>query len=202
MRRNRRGFLLLNGFGHSSTASPHPSPPVSPCLTQHDRSSERIVGHLTQLISEIHRLIDGCDHGVTREFDLPLELSALQAAYARMGNLRITLALHPAAIEVLTQEEGREILQIVREALRNRVRDSHVTHATVSIRKRGARISVRIRDNGDGFVPVDSRMQNDSLAQISPRVRKIRGIMRTHVTQGRGAQLLVEFSLEPILISV
>jgi hypothetical protein len=54
----------------------------------------------------------------------------------------MTLALHPAAIELLTQQEAREIRHIVREALGTRVRDTRVSHATVSIRKRGTRVCV------------------------------------------------------------
>lgn len=182
------------------------SPPlhqtVSLCQTQHERSSERIVGHLTQLISEIHRMIDGLHQGVIQEFDLTAELSALQAAFERIGNLRMTLALHPAAIELLTQQEAREILHIVREALGTRVRDARVTHAMVSIRKRGTRIRVRICDDGAGLVRVDGRIPGDSMALIKSRVRKLRGTMRLLVKEGRGARLLVEFSLEPILVSV
>ncbi len=161
-----------------------------------------IVGHLTQLISEIHRMIDGLHQSVTPEFDLAAELRALQTAYEQIGNLRITLVLHPAAIEVLTQQEAREILQIVREALDTRVRDAGVIHATVSIRKRGARIRVRICDDGAGLARVDGRIPGDSIALITSRVRKLRGTLRIQAERGRGAQLLVEFSLEPILVSV
>ena len=52
MRRNRRAFQLLNGFGHPSMASPPILPTASQCRTQDNRSSEMFVGHLTLLISE------------------------------------------------------------------------------------------------------------------------------------------------------
>lgn len=160
-----------------------------------------IVGHLAQLISEIHRMIDGLHQSVTPEFDLPLELSALQAAYEQIGNLRMTLALHPAAVEVLTQQEAREMLHIVRDTLGSCVR-SRATHATVSIRKRGARICLRICHNGGGFTLGDGRMQSEGVALIETRARRIGGTVRTRVDEGQGTQLLVEFSLEPVLVSV
>ena len=100
-------------------------------------------------------------------------------------------------------QEARELLHIVREVLGTRVRDARVAHATVSIRKRGTRIRVRICDDGAGLVRVDGRIPGDSMALITSRVRKLRGTMRLRVNkEGRGAQLLVEFSLEPILVSV
>lgn len=202
MRRNRRGFELLNGCGRSSMVSSPRHPIASLSQPQDDRSSERIVGRLTQLMSEIQRMIDGLNRGVTQDFDLAAELSTLQSAYERVGNLRMTLVLHPAAIEVLTQQEAKEILHIVRETLGTRVREAQVTHATVSIRKRGVRICVRICDDGIRCVPVDGRIQSDRVAVIESRARKLGGIVRTHVEEGRGAQLLVEFSLEPILVPV
>ena len=202
MRRNRRRFQLLNGSGHASIISSPLHPTASLREPQYDRSSERIVGRLTQLISEIHRMIDGLNQGVTQDFDLTAELNALRAAYDRVGNLRMTLALHPAAIEVLTQQEAKEILHIVRETLGTRVREHQVIHAAVSIRKRGARICLCIRDDGAGFVPVDGRTQSDSVTLIESRARKLGGIVRTRVEEGGGAQFLVEFSLEPILVSV
>lgn len=182
--------------------SPSRHEPAGLSHAQHNRSFQKIVEHLTQLISEVHRLVNGCDQCGAQEFDLTAELGALQAAYERIGNLRMTLALHPAAIEVLTQQEAREILHIVREALGTRVHEGQVTRATVSIRKRGARISIRIWDDGAGPIPVDSRIPGDRAVLIKSRVRKLRGTMRLQVKEGRGTQLLVEFSLEPILVSV
>ena len=181
------------------------SPPIHPtaslCQTQHNRSSEVIVGHLTQLISEIHRMMDGFHQGATQEVDLTAELGTLQAAYEQIGNLRMTLALHPAAVEVLTQQEAREILQIVRETLGSCVR-SQATQATVSIRKRGARICLRICHDGAGFKLGDGRVQSDSVALIETRARRLGGTVRTRVDEGRRTQLVVEFSLEPVLVSV
>ena len=200
VRGNRRGFQLLNGFGRTSRISLHPA--ANQFRTHHDRPSERIVRLLFQLVSEIYRMIDDPDQDVTPEFDLSKELSALQAAYERNGNLRISLALHEAAIEVLTQQEAREILHIVREALDARVSDARDTHATVSIQKRGGRIRLRIFGNGAGFAIAVGRIQSDRMALIQSRVRKIRGTMRMQVEKGRGTQLLIEFWLEPILVSV
>jgi signal transduction histidine kinase len=181
--------------------SPSLHPTAGLCRTQYDRSSDGIVRHLTQLIAEIHRMMDAPHQRVAQEFDLTAELSALQAAYEQIGNLRMTLALHPAAIEVLTQQEAREILQIVRETLGSCIR-SQATQATVSIRKRGARICLRICDDGAGSLPVDGRMQGDRVALIKSRVSKIGGTVRTRVDEGQGTQLLVEFSLEPVLVSI
>ncbi len=99
----------------------------------------------------ICQMIQGLDVGVVREFDLMTELQALKSTYAQIGSMQISLDLHPAAIEVLTKEEEREILSIAREALSNSVRHARATQAAISIRKRGDRIRLRISDDGRGF---------------------------------------------------
>jgi len=94
--------------------------------TWHDRSSEGIVGHLTELMAEIQRMIDSLNQGVTQDFNLTAEFSTFQAACKQVRNPHMTLALHPTAIEVLTQREAKEILHIVWEVLGARVCEAQV----------------------------------------------------------------------------
>ncbi len=202
MRKGRQGLQLIHGFRPSLVDPPPPSPTAGPYETQHDQPCERVVGYLHQVADEVLRLSQGMDRGVERDFDLTVALRALQAAYEQIGSLEVTLALQPAAIEVLTQVEARELLQIVRETLSYALRKTLATRATVSIRKRGARIWLCICDDGHGFKRVDGQMRHEGLALIEARARKIGGTVNVRAAAGKGAQLLVEFLLEPILVSV
>jgi len=167
-----------------------------------DRSHKGIVEQIDRLIHEIRQMIRELNEGVVQEFDLAVELRALKATYNQIGRMRITLDLQPAAIEVLTKEEEREILNIVREALSNCVRHAHATHAAISIRKLGAKIRVDISDDGTGLALGDGRPLGYGLANIKSRAKKIGGTLRVRSEEARGTQLLVEFSLEPMLAPV
>ncbi len=202
MRKDRQGLRLIQGLRHASIEPPPLSQTAGLCEAQLHQPCERVVGYLHQVFGEMLRLSQSRGRGVERDFDLTAALRAVQAAYERIGSMHVTLALQPAAIDVLTQMEAREILQIVREALGYALRKTLATRATVSIRKRGARICLRIWDDGDGFKLIDGQKRNEGLALIEARVRKIGGTVRAQVGVGKGAQLLVEFSLEPILVPV
>jgi signal transduction histidine kinase len=126
----------------------------------------------------------------------------LKSVYDQIGHVRISLDLHKAAIEVLTKEEEREILNIAREALSNCVRHAKATHTAISIRKRGDRIRLQISDDGRGFATTDDRPQGYGLANMTARAKKIGGTLRIQSEEGRGTDIIAEFLLEPILTPV
>ena len=162
----------------------------------------RTIEQIDRLIHDIRQMIRGLSEGVLQEFDLTSELQALKRAYDQVGHMRITLDLHPAAIEVLTMEEEQEILNIVREALSNCVRHAKATRAAISIRKRGQRIRIQIRDDGKGFAMGDGRPTGYGLANMATRAKKIGGTLRIQSEEGHGTEIVAEFSLEPMLTPV
>lgn len=162
-------------------------------------SENPAVDQLNDLIQNIRRMIHGLEYGTLEEFDLSAELQVLVSTYARVAQLEIALTLQTQALEVLTGEEEREILNIVREALSNCVRHAQASRATVSLQARGARIRLAIEDNGSGFDATHQRPSGYGLANMTARAKKLGGqlTIRSHV--GRGTKILVEFSLEPLL---
>jgi signal transduction histidine kinase len=167
-----------------------------------EQAHAHTIEQINRLIHDIRQMIHGLDEGVVQEFDLVTELQTLKSAYNQIGRMRISLDLHPAAIEVLTKEEEREILCIAREALSNCVRHARATHAAISIRKRGERIRVQISDDGQGFAMVNGRPQGYGLANMTARAKKIGGTLRIQSEEGRGTDIIAEFLLEPILTPV
>ena len=179
----------------SQRMSPHQSP-------ESRSSHNRALGQINQLIHEVRRMIRSLEGGMAQEFDLALELSTLKTTYEEIGHLQIGLDLQPQAIEVLTKEEEREILNIVREALSNCVRHADATEATISIRMRGTRIRMSVSDDGIGFATTDGRPRGYGLANMEARAKKLGGTFRVQSKAGRGTHIVAEFSLEPILAPV
>lgn len=165
-------------------------------------SYDRIIEQLNRLIHEVRGMVQSLERGTVQEFDLASEISTLSEIYEQAGQLRIELDLQPKAIEILTNEEEQEILNIVREALSNCVRHANATRATVSIRSRGTRVRVSISDDGTGFVTADLAHRGFGLGNMAARARKIGGTLRVQSKLGRGTHIIAEFSLEPILTPV
>lgn len=165
-------------------------------------SSGRMIQQINQLIHEVRGMIRELESGTLQEFDLSAELSALCRTYEQTGEAQIKLRLQSNAVEVLTKEEEREILNIVREALSNCARHAHASHVSVSIRMREGRIRVSIHDDGIGFSTAVGQPRGYGLANMEARAKKLGGTLRVQSKTGEGAQIIAEFSLEPLLVSV
>lgn len=162
-------------------------------------SGNQAVDQLNTLIQDIRRMIHGLEYGGVEEFDLASELRVLVDTYSQVGKLQIVLELQPAALEVLTGEEEREILNIVREALSNCVRHARAGRATITLQARGSRVRLAIGDDGVGFDSNKSQFAGYGLANMAVRAKKLGGQLMIRSQIGQGTHIVAEFSLEPIL---
>ena len=169
---------------------------------EHYSSHVTIVEQVNQLIHEVRGMIRELESDTVREFDLSSELTTLRTTYAQTGRLDVKLDLQRHAIEVLTHEEEREILNIVREALSNCARHAHATQAAVSIRMKDTRVRVSIQDDGIGFAPAPGPSRGYGLTNMETRAKKLGGTLHVQSKIGKGTQITAEFSLEPLLTSI
>ncbi len=165
-------------------------------------SHATIVDQINHLIHEVRSMIRELESDTVREFDLPSELTTLRMTYAQTGRLDVKLDLQRHAIEMLTHEEEREILNIVREALSNCARHAHATQAAVSIRMKDTRVRVSIQDDGIGFAPAPGLSRGYGLTNMETRAKKLGGTLHVQSKVGKGTQITAEFSLEPLLTSI
>lgn len=176
--------------------------------TRNDQTAEakeadgRMIRQINQLIHEVRGMIRELESGSVQEFDLSSELSALCTTYEQTGRLQVKLDLQRSAIDVLTKEEEREILNIAREALSNCARHANASRAVVSIRMREARIRVSVHDDGIGFSTAVGRSRGYGLANMEARAKRLGGALRIQSKTGEGTQVIAEFSLEPLLSTV
>ncbi|HWF58848.1 MAG TPA: sensor histidine kinase [Nitrospira sp.] len=176
--------------------------------TRNDQTAEakevdgRMIRQINQLIHEVREMVRELESGTVQEFDLSSELFTLCATYEQPGRLRIKLDLQRGAIDILTNEEEREILNIVREALSNCVRHAKATRAVVSIRIRESKIRVSIHDDGAGFSTAGGRPRGYGLTNMETRAKRLGGSLRVQSKIGEGTQVIAELSLEPLLTSV
>ena len=165
-------------------------------------SHEATIRQINHLIQEIREMIHELESGTVQEFDLSSELNGLRTTYEQTGHLGVELDLQRTALEVLTNEEEREILNIVREALSNCARHAHASRATVSIRMKNTRIRVSVQDDGIGFSTAAKQPRGYGLANMEARARQLGGRLRVQSKRGEGTHITAEFSLEPLLSSI
>ncbi len=162
-------------------------------------SGDQSIEQLNQLIQDIRRMIRGLEEGRVQEFDLMSEMESMIKTYQRLGQLHIELIIQSRALDLLTQEEERELCNITREALGNCVRHAQATRATITLNHSRARIRLAIVDNGIGFSPTKNQSPGYGLPNMEARARKLGGRLHVRSQKGRGTRIIAEFALEPIL---
>jgi len=157
---------------------------------------------LNKLIQEIRRMILSVESDSVDPFKLVSELQSLSQAFERVSQLRIRVTVDPAAEEILTGEEARELATITREALSNCVRHASATRIVVALRQIGSRVRLSIRDNGSGFDVGHGDAKGIGFAHMEDRVRKIGGRLDIRSVVGRGTCITADVYLQPILTTV
>jgi len=162
---------------------------------------DQATDQLHTLIQDIRRMILSVETDCIDPFRLVSELQTLAETFERVSELRIRVEVDPAAEEILTGEEARELITISREALSNCVRHASATRIVVALRQIGSRVRLSIRDNGSGFV-VDGSANGIGFAHMEDRVRKIGGHLNIESMVGRGTCITADIYLEPIFMTL
>jgi two-component system NarL family sensor kinase len=166
------------------------------------RTCDQVADQLHKLIQDIRRMILSVESDRVDPFRLVSELQALAQTVERVSQLRIHVGVDPAAEEILTGEEARELVTITREALNNCVRHACATRIVIALRHIGPRVQLSICDNGSGFDVEHGSAKGIGFAHMEDRVRKIGGRLNIQSTVGRGTCIIAHVYLEPILTTV
>ncbi len=189
----------LYAIGASLAQSPELRRNVPPALL---RSHGQATNQLNKLVREIRRMILSVESDSVDPFRLASELQALAQTFEQVSQLRICVEIDPAAEEILTGEEARELVTISREALSNCVRHARATQIGIVLRHIGSRIRLSIRDNGSGFDVEHGQVKGIGFTQMEDRVRKIGGRLDIQSTAGRGTCITADIYLEPTLTTI
>jgi two-component system, NarL family, sensor kinase len=164
----------------------------------HNQAGEQ----LDTLIQDIRRMILSVESDPVDSFRIVSEFKDLAQAIEEVSEVRIRLGIDPAAEEILTGEEARELVMITREAVSNCVRHARATRIVIVLRHLGSRVQLRIRDNGSGFDGELRPAKGLGFARMEERVRKIGGRLNIQSKVGRGTCITAHVYLEPILTTV
>jgi signal transduction histidine kinase len=157
---------------------------------------------LHTLIQDIRRMILSMESDRVDPFRLVSELQSLAQTVEGVSPLRIRLGVDPAAEEILTGEEARELVTIAREALSNCVRHARATRVVIALQRIGPRIRLSICDNGSGFDADQGQAKGIGFAHMQDRIRKIGGRLDIQSTVGQGTSVTADVYLEPILTTI
>ncbi|MDP1946544.1 MAG: ATP-binding protein [Nitrospirota bacterium] len=155
-------------------------------------SRDQAADQLQRLIHDIRRMILAMESDHIEPFNLVSELRFLTQTLEQMAQVPIHMEIDPSAEEILTNEEGHELVTIAREALNNCVHHAQATQIEIALRYIGSRVSLSIRDNGSGFDITEEQTAGVGFAYMRERVRRIGGHLSIESTVGQGTCITAE----------
>ena len=88
-----------------------------------------------------------------------------------------------------------ELFRIAQEALTNVRKHAHATHAEIGLKRRGARVSLTISDDGRGFSPTSRRSDGHGLVGMRERAKLLGGRLRVSSGPGKGTRIVASVPL-------
>lgn len=183
--------------GLAQPAALHNGAPAARPQTHDQTANQRSL--LTQ---NIERMIRNLGSDRVDPFRLISELRGLARSTEQAHAVHVRVKVEPAAEEILTGEEARELVAITREALNNSVRHARATRVVIALRHIGSCVRLRIRDNGSGFDMAQAQAKGLGFAQMEDQVRRIGGRLNIQSTAGQGTCITADVYLEPILTMI
>ena len=158
---------------------------------------DRAIDRLHSAISDIRRFITDLGSGATGP---PLRQSLENLAFELHGESAVDLHLELGEADgvsgLVTPEEEHELVQIAREALSNVARHSGASQATMSLRREGHHIVLRVEDDGRGFDPKHRRGPGHfGLANLRDRAAAVGGTTRIESAPGKGTRIIVRLPI-------
>jgi signal transduction histidine kinase len=183
---------------------------VEACKLLLDRDPRRVPRELEELHQAVDRGYREVRHYLTvlrgtgsEAHDLCATLDRLAAEFSLRERLRVHVA-RPPANPGLPPATSYELMQIVREALRNALRHGHATQAVVKLATRPTHLYLIVRDNGRGFQNGNGTIDADGFLtpgaapwSIRERAAGLGGVLRVWSQPGRGAEISIVIPAAP-----
>ena len=143
------------------------------------------------LAESLRRLSHGLHSSVLHHIGLTPALQAHCAEVERQYHMQVRFAAN-GDVEPSDRSVALSLFRIAQEALGNATRHGHARHATVSLTRRDAELTMEVADDGAGF-DVPAAQQNGGLGLVSmeERARFVHGSVNIRSQPGSGTNISV-----------
>lgn len=158
-------------------------------------SLERINGHLNQGIALKRRIIEDLRPSALTNLGLTAALDILCREMS--ASLAIPVRLSAAEVK-MSPEASLAVYRFVQEALSNIGKYASATHVEVELAVVDRNVTVRVRDDGVGFVVEEVHAGRHGLAGMQFRAETLGGAMRVISRPDRGTTVSIAFPQGPV----
>lgn len=128
---------------------------------------------LNKSIAEVRSFIQGLSRDALRSSGFKQALQSLAEELRGPRDVSLDFRIDDQATSLLTLEQGRELLQICREAISNGLRHGKASTVAVYLGIEDAELALLVRDNGLGFELNKPASGGHGLANMEARAKKL-----------------------------
>ncbi len=150
---------------------------------------------LNDVIREVRGFISGIEPEALHHQGFSQELTALVRTMQALWPVVIEIDASPAVVARLTSTHELHALQICRECISNAVRHGGARLIKIRLEESAGVASLRVIDNGRGFVPENVPGTGSGLGNLSARAREMGGELRVESRVKHGTTVIVAFPL-------
>lgn len=185
-------YALQLGLSRTADQATEVSPPLGNRLAGYRRN-------LTAIIGELRGYILRHEVDEDSQADLGSLLMALVERLRCTTDTEFVTDVSQDAAHRLTGEQAVHLANLAREALSNALRHSQARHISVSLRHNADRVTLEIRDDGEGFDPARPPRTGVGLQSMRKRANDTGGVLELESQAGIGTRVSVSVptTLEP-----
>lgn len=185
-------YALQLGLSRTADQATEVSPPLGNRLAGYRRN-------LTAIIGELRGYILRHEVNEDSQADLGSLLIALVERLRCTTDTELVTDVSQDAAHRLTGEQAVHLANLAREALSNALRHSQARHISVSLRHNADRVTLEIRDDGEGFDPARPPRTGVGLQSMRKRAIDTGGVLELESQAGIGTRVSVSVptTLEP-----
>ncbi len=150
------------------------------------------IRQLNHLVLEVRQFIADLTRRTAPTLDFTVALNQLITSCSSETRTAPELDLDPTALTGVTPVIGEQLLSIAREALSNSIRHAGASHRSISLRKTGSSIRLRVADDGKGFDLGRKRRRGHGLANMAARARTIGAQFTLDSTPDHGTSVTID----------
>ena len=154
--------------------------------------------HVERSVDVVHRFARDLRPSVLDDLGLIPALTAYRKDFTERSGISATISTFPS-VETINDEEKTVLYRVAQEAFVNIVRHSKAAHVSLSIRKFKNIITMKIRDDGKGFVVNAPKTSHSNLRLgllgMRERVEMIGGKFQIESSPGKGTTIFVRLDV-------
>jgi ligand-binding sensor domain-containing protein/two-component sensor histidine kinase len=161
-------------------------PSINPHIRKISSATREIIQAMDEIVWTINPRNDTLDHLANYIFQYAEE-------YFQNTTVRCRLDVPPELPDVhISTEERHNLFMAVKEALNNVLKHSRATEVRLGLWLAEGKLLINIVDNGSGFLPEQTRVAGNGLANMRQRLEQIGGRLVLETRLGEGTTIRME----------